>query len=279
MAKAKIATSRKRVVAKLESDLPDEVMTHLSRLGDHLSKHWMRYLVVIALIMVGALAIQWFVNTQQQAKVAAADEVGSVFVTLQGTVATDIKSTDDPTANADSKPATPDFDTRQARAEDVLKKVEAIGDGSSDTLTALAQAAAGRAEMDLKKWSEASQRFAKSAENIQGTSLALVVLESQGRAAQASGALDEARRCYKEMAGSSDLYYQVRGHVLLGDLENPNYNSPQSEDNKVIKAAAAKARDHYKSALAALVPVEGHVLTVSLKALRSDLNRRKALLP
>ena len=277
MAKAKIATSRKRVVAKLESDLPDEVMTHLSRLGDHLSTYWKRYIIGIALIMAGSLALQAFLDSRYESKVAVSAEVSDLYQSLQGTIATDIKPVDDAAAAAPAgeevKPVVPDYDTREARAQEAIKKAESIGEGAGDELAGLAQAALGRAEMDLKKWSEASKAFAASSETIADSSLAMLLLENQGRAAQAAGDTSQATDCFTQLTQSSDLYYQVRGHALLGDLNNPNYLANATEQQ------SKTARTHYDAALAALVPAEGHVLTMSLKALRSDLSRRKALLP
>ena len=285
MAKAKIATSRKRVVAKLESDLPDEVMTHLSRLGDHLSKYWKRYIISIALVMAASLAIQAFLESRHESQVAASTEVTDLFQALQGTIATDIKPVDDAAADAPAgeevKPVVPDFETREARAEDTIKKAESIGEGTDDDLSGLAQAALGRAEMDLKKWSDASKSFAASSEKIADSSLAMILLENQGRAAQASGDASQATDCFTKLTQSSDLYYQVRGHSLLGDLNNPNYAAKTAGGAKTTatEGQSKTARTHYDAALAALVPSEGHVLTVSLKALRSDISRRKALLP
>ncbi len=286
MAKAKIATSRKRVVAKRESDLPDEVMTHLSRLGNHLSTYWKRYIVSIVLVMAASLALQAFLESRQESQVIASTEVSEIFQALQGTIATDIKPTEDVAsaapADENAKPVVPDFDTREARAEAALKQAQSIGEDSGDTLSGLAQAALGRAEMDLKKWSDASKTFAASSEKIADTSLAMLLLENQGRAAQASGDISQATDCFTKLTKSSDLYYQVRGYSLLGDLNNPNFVAQKGEGAEATKKAeerSAIARTHYEAALAALVPTEGHVLTVSLKALRSDLNRRKALLP
>ncbi len=284
MAKAKIATSRKRTVAKLESDLPDEVMTHLSRLGDHLSTYWKRYIIGIALIMAGALAIQAFLESRYESKVVVSSEVSDLFQSLQGTIATDIKPADDAAAapaGEEVKPVVPDFDTREARAEDAIKRVESIGEEAGDELSGLATAALGRAEMDLKKWSDASQSFAASSEKIADSSLSMLLLENQGRAAQAAGDVSQATDCFTKLTQSSDLYYQVRGHSLLGDLNNPNYAAKAAggEPESVVKEKSKAARTHYDAVLAALVPAEGHVLTLSLKALRSEISRRKALLP
>jgi tetratricopeptide (TPR) repeat protein len=272
VAKVKVATSRKRLNTKMESEQPDEVMTQLQRLSDHLSKHFWRYIVSIVLVMAGSLVIQSYVDSMENTQADAAAAVSEVFQVLGGTLTTDIEE-GVPSATPENKaPVNADYETIQARAEAAVSKANALGEVGSGDLDALGLAGLGRAQMELKQWDDAAASFQAFSEAAKESSVAALITENQGRAAQAAGKGDEAAQYYQRLSESANLYYKVRGHVLLGDLYNPNFVKSGSGN-------AAQSREHYAAALNALTPTEGQTLTVSLKALRGELTRRRALLP
>ena len=108
MAKVKVATSRKRLNTKRESDQPDEVMTQLQRLSDHLSKNFWRYIVSIVIVMGGSLTIQWYVDSMHEKQATAAAAVVDVFHVLGSTVATDIDESAPPATPENTEPVTAD---------------------------------------------------------------------------------------------------------------------------------------------------------------------------
>jgi tetratricopeptide (TPR) repeat protein len=272
VAKVKVATSRKRLNTKRESEQPDEVMTQLQRLSDHLSNHFWRYIVSIVVVMAGSLVIQWYVDSMEEKQAGATEAVGEVFQVLGSTLKTDVDESAPSADPENTAPVKADYETAQARAEAAVSKANALEEVGSGDLDALVRAGLGRAQMELKQWDDAASSFQAFSDAAKDSSVAALITENQGRVAQAAGKDDDAAQHYQRLSESADLYYKVRGHMLLGNLYNPNFAKSGSGN-------AAQSREHYAAALNALTPSEGQTLTVPLKALRGELTRRQALLP
>ena len=273
MARAKVIGSKKQSKAS-ETDLlkqPDEVITTLHRFSDHLSRHFKTYVVGLAAFILVVLAIQLLISWRRGASVeraAAFQEAVGVMLAPVDAYAEeeDLSAAPDP-----EKKLKGDFATDQERWTAALDKVKAAREGASGPLATIAALAEGRVNLALGDNDAAAAAFQKFLDDEKDSSLGPIVLENRGRAAEAAGKLSEAATYYEKIAGLKDLYYQVHGQMLLGDLYNPGMGKGDGKD-------AAKARGYYDAALQALTPAEGQVLGASLRSLRTELKRRSAQL-
>lgn len=280
MAKPKIQTSRKRVNRqKEELKAPDEVMTQLQRLSEHLSKHLKLYLGGLAAVMLLAVVIDYWLDSRNEAAVENSRAVKSATDAVHATVgefAADEKPGSDllSLVNPDQGPAeavktayATDVERWNAALTQIAESKEVVGDDLSAVLSALE----GRVQLELGKPGEASKALAAFTEAQDESSLLPLILENQGRAAEAAGDLSGASGHYAKLAAVSDAYYQMRGSMLLGDLYNPAMGKPEGKD-------AGKAGEYYDQALKALVPGEGQILPPAVRSLRAEIHRRKATL-
>jgi len=274
VAKAKVQTSRKRVNRKKEElKAPDEVTTALQKLSEHLNKHFKVYLIGLAVILVLSLGINMLMQSRESAAVERSGNVLSAVHMVNGSVATHADSEKLLTLQPqpDAKPVESDYPTDKERWEAALTKLGEVKAEAGD-LAPVVSAMQGRVELALGKASEAGTNFAAFAEEGEDSALLPLIIENQGRAAEAAGDLSTAAGFYEKLAGSADAYYKVRGSMLLGDLYNPNMGTGEGRDG-------AKARSHYDAALEALKPADGKVLNAALRGLRGEISRRRAQLP
>lgn len=271
MAKPKLQTSKKRVNKKEEElKAPDEVTTALHKLSEHLSKYLKYYALGLAGILVVALAISWMLNSRQKAAAEESAAVMTAVGTINGSVATYAETEKFFSLSPEGQEAPKtDFEDEKARWTAVGKALDSAKDSVDGDTEVLLNVVAGRAALgagDMKAAADAFNAYASEAED---SSLMPIVLENQGRAAEEQQQVAEAAGFYEKLAGLPDLYYQVRGAMLLGDLYNPKGGAGKDK---------AKAEQYYTKALDALTPAEGQVLTASLRALRGEISRRKAQL-
>lgn len=267
MAKPTVQTSRKRVNKKKEElKAPDEVTTQLQRLSDHLSKHIRLYVIGLAALLVVALVITWLVEWRSRRKVEKAQALTDAVAVITGSVGAYAESEQGPQTGDAPAPAKPDFATEADRWKAAEEKVNAAKSEVSSDAEPVLNALAGRVALAQKKYDDAGKAFDAFLEKSDKSTLTPIVLESRGMAAQAAGDVAAAAGFYEKLAASSDLYFKVRGQMLLGDL----YSGPGGDK--------AKAQEHYAGALSSLVPGEGQVLPASLRALRGEINRRQAQL-
>ena len=265
MAKPKPATSRRRPSKKDEVNQPDEVLTQLQRLSEHLDKHFRRYAIGLGVLIVVTLLVNWLVEHRTAGKVGDSQTAEAAVGALIGSVAAPGDDEKLPLLG-EKDPPKAQFPTEKARYEAAKKAVDAALDLGGD-LGTLAKAVDGRVKLGLGDYDGAEKAFGAYSEKAgENASIAPIVLESRGRAAESKGDKGAAAGWYEKLAAQSDPYYVVRGNVLLGDL--------YARD----PAAADKARKHYAAALDALKPAEGQVLPGVLRGLRSEISRRQASL-
>lgn len=272
MARLKVQTSKQKVnTKKQELKAPDEVMTQLQRLSDHLSKHMKLYVGGLVAVCLLALAINLIVDYYSSKSIEESAAVFAATSAVQATVgeyADDEKLVSLQPIPEDQK-TEPDFATAEERWAAALTAIEEAR-GKAGDLAPLVSALEGRVQLAVGKPGEAATAFSVYIDEAEeGDSLLPLVLENRGRAAEAQGNLSEAADYYEKLAGMSDLYYKVRGELLLGDLYNPGHGQGEGR-------SAEKAQEHYKAALEALTPGEGKVLTSALRGLRGEIARRSA---
>ena len=159
----------------------------------------------------------------------------------------------------------------KSRWRAALESANSVQKEAKGELKNLAVAAGGRAQMGLKDWASAETALAAAQNESKDSLFTPILTENRGRIAEAEGKIDTASSHYTELSNSGDTYYQMRGKMLLGDLYNPNMGTAKGKDN-------AKAKKYYESALAVLVPAEGQVLSTPMRALRTEIHRRYALI-
>ncbi len=272
MGKLKLQTSKKRVnQKKRELEAPDEVTTHLQRLSEHLNKHFKLYLTGLAGVIVVALAITWMVDRQEAQAVAQSkaitDASGSIVATV-GEYGDEKLPIVVPGAEAtETEPA---FKTEAERWTAAAAKTKAAVEATEDELKAVAHALDARVKMAQGQAAEALKSYGYFAEAGADSSLMPLILENQGHAAVAAGDVGGAATHFEKLGQNENLYYKVRAQVLLGDLYNPSFGTKAAD--------SAKAKQHYDAALEALTPTGDQVFNTSLRALRSEIKRRQALL-
>ncbi|MFT5434746.1 MAG: hypothetical protein ACI9OJ_005460, partial [Myxococcota bacterium] len=245
MAKPKLQTSKKRVNKKDEElKAPDEVTTALHKLSDHLSKHLKLYVIGLAAVLVVALAITWMVNSREAAATAEAESLMSAVGALNGSVATYADSEQFLFgATPGAAPVKADYADEAERWAAVKKSVEAAKEDVTGDGEALMSLVIGRAAMGQGDMKGAQGAFAEYAEDEEDSSLMPLVLENQGRAAEEQKAVADAAGYYAKVAALPNLYYKVRGSMLLGDLYHPKSGAGKDK---------AKAAQYYDEALKAL---------------------------
>ncbi len=273
MAKAKVATTaRKKKSRREELKEPDEVMSQLQKFSEHLNKHFRLYIAGLAALILVVLGFNSFVEWRQSVALSNSKAVEGTMATIHGSVQSyvDQESLVPPTGDEkdDVKATYADDKSRWSAALESANSVQKEAKGG---LKSLAAAAGARAQMGLKDWTSAETAFAAAQGESKDSLFTPLLTKNRGRVAEAEGKIDAASSHYTELSNSSDTYYQVRGKMLLGDLYNPNMGTAKSKDN-------AKARKHYESALAVLVPAEGQVLSTPMRALRTEIHRRYTLI-
>ena len=274
MAKLKLQTSKKKInKRKEELKAPDEVTTHLQKLSEHLNTHFKLYLAGLGGLIVLTLAVTWvfdYVGGKAIARSNALTDASSVVLSPVAEHGDEKVSLGGPGAETEEK-VEPAFKTEAERWAAAAEKTKAAVESTDGELKALATALDGRVKLALGQPGDAGKAFAAFAEELPDNSLIPLVTENQGHAAAAEGNLSAASGFFEKLVGSDNLYYRVRGNVLLGDLYSPRVGKADGKD-------AGKAKEYYEAALDALKPGEGQVATESIRALRAEIKRRQALL-
>lgn len=265
MAKLKLQSSKKKInKKKQELEAPDEVLTHLQRLSEHLNKHFKLYLGGLAAVIVVTLAVTWFMDSRTKKEIAASNSVTDAAAVMNAPVQTDA-------AEGIAEAPAP-HKTEADRWTAASEKVKAALEGTDDELKAVAHGLDARVKMGLGQYGDAAKAYGEALSADPEGSLKPLYIENQGHAAAAAGDLSAAAGHFEKLAGSSNLYYRVRGQVLLGDLYNPNFGGDKGAD-------VSKAKSHYEEALKALTPSsEQQILSETLRNLRGEIRRRQALL-
>lgn len=273
MAKAKVVTTaRKKKTRREELKEPDEVMSQLQKFSEHLNKHFKLYLAGLAAVILVVLGFNTFVDWRQSLALSNSQAVEGTVATVHGSVQSYVsqESLVPPTGDEKDEPKATYADDK-SRWNAALESANSVQKEAEGKLKNLAIAAGGRAQMGLKDWAAAETALAAAQNESKDSLFTPLLTENRGRIAEAEGKIDTASNHYTELSNSSDTYYRVRGKMLLGDLYNPNMGTAKGKNN-------ASAKKHYKSALAVLVPAEGQVLGTAMRALRTEIHRRYALI-
>ncbi len=255
----------------------DGLEVKLHEFSDHMSKNLPKYVIAaILLALVGAGVSWWFSSrTTKNAEKTDALSAGVAAIhaptkeTLESEGAIlDLLSQQDPNADKNKKKAEPSFATDAEKWTAALAAAEKAKAELSDTHAVLASGVVARAQLGAGKAADAAKGFGELAAAPAAQSFQGVALESQGNAAWTAGDAAGAAAAYEKLAALDDLYYKVRGAMLLGDLQNPSMGGKD----------AAKAKGHYEKALELLKPAEGQVFTQALRTLRGEISRRRAQL-
>ncbi|MBT9558840.1 MAG: hypothetical protein IV100_22605 [Myxococcales bacterium] len=276
MGKFNLQTSKKRVTpGEPEApvpetvEVPDEVSTTLSRFSDHLTANASRYAAGLVVLLVAAGAFSWWWASRR----TKAAENSTVFVsaidvalgTVKAHAATEATLAPPAEGKKAKEPAFETDDAKWKAAAEALGKVQGDLTGARAETAVLLKA---RIDGATGKAGDAAKAYADYLGKNPDSSLGPLALENQGHAAAAAGDAAGAVAAFEKLATSEDLYFKLRGQMLLGDLNNPAMGGKD----------AAKARTHYDQALTTLTPADGTVFNQSLRTLRGEIARRKAQL-
>jgi hypothetical protein len=211
--------------------------------------------------------VQW----RESIALSKSKAVEQAVTTVHGTVQSYVGKESLVPPSGEKQAAKAQFADDKARWGAALERANAVQNDSEGELKNLAIATGGRAQLGLKDFAGAETTLAAFQNTSKDSLLNPIITENRGRAAEAVGKLEAASKHYTELCNSSNLYYRVRGNMLLGDLYNPNMGEAKGKDG-------SKAKKFYTSALAVLVPAEGQVVSTSMRALRAEIHRRHALI-
>lgn len=272
MAKVKVQTA-KQIKKRKDADLkePDEVMTQLQKLSDHLSEHFKKYTLGLAAVLTLSIGINLLMESRHSAAVERSVATQKAAAAVSAPIATvtdeQLFSLGAPPTEA---PKGPELEDANARWEASLAAIAAARDNADDDLKLVLSGLEARVKLAQDKPGDAATAlsdYAKEAE--ENDPLLPIILENQGRAAEAGGDVPAAAGFYDKLSSQKNLYWSVRGYIALGDLYNPRGGSGKD---------AAKARASYDKALEALKPSDSQVIKGSLRQLRSEVKRRASLI-
>lgn len=272
MAKVKVQTAR-QIKKRKDADLkePDEVLTQLQKLSEHLSEHFKKYAIGLAVVLSLSIGINLFMNSRHSAAVERSVATQKAATAVSAPVAT---VTDEKLfslgAPPTEEPKGPELKDEAARWEASLAAIAEARDNSDDELKLVLSGLEARVKLAQGKPGDAAKALAEyTKEAEENDPLLPIILENQGRAAEAGGDVAAAAGFYDKLASQKNLYWSVRGYMALGDLYNPRGGAGKD---------AAKARASYDKALDALKPSDTQVIKGSLRQLRSEVKRRASLI-